>query len=66
MEYIYIEASEDIRLQLRYQEFLRVNTNDNPCIDPNDQPTYSRSRVRSSYLKSSFIVMFLGESVIEY
>ncbi|KAH1016389.1 hypothetical protein HUJ04_007616 [Dendroctonus ponderosae] len=45
LEYIYIEASEDIRLQLRYQEFLRVNTNENPCIDPGDQPTYSRSRV---------------------
>uniref|UniRef100_A0AAR5QAC6 Uncharacterized protein n=1 Tax=Dendroctonus ponderosae TaxID=77166 RepID=A0AAR5QAC6_DENPD len=44
LEYIYIEASEDIRLQLRYQEFLRVNTNENPCIDPGDQPTYSRSR----------------------
>lgn len=46
LEYIYLEAMEDIRLHLRYQEFQRVHTNDNPCVDPADHPYYSRSRVR--------------------
>ncbi|XP_066140661.1 uncharacterized protein ppk17 isoform X2 [Euwallacea fornicatus] len=44
LEYIYIESMEDIRINLRYQEFYKVNVNENPCIDPAAQPHYSRSR----------------------
>lgn len=45
LEYIYVEANEDIRLYLRYQKFHRVHTHENPCVDPTEHPSYSRSRV---------------------
>ncbi|KAL1498216.1 hypothetical protein ABEB36_009050 [Hypothenemus hampei] len=44
LEYVYLEAWEEMRIHFKHQEFFRVNTNENPCIDHADQPTYSRSR----------------------
>ncbi|CAG9773968.1 unnamed protein product [Ceutorhynchus assimilis] len=35
LDYIYLEANEDIRLQLKYQEFHLVHTHENPCVELN-------------------------------
>ncbi|XP_050298509.1 uncharacterized protein LOC126737577 isoform X2 [Anthonomus grandis grandis] len=44
LEHIYVEAAEDIRMQLKYQSFRRVRSKDNLCIDPEENPEYSRSK----------------------
>ncbi|XP_050298511.1 uncharacterized protein LOC126737577 isoform X3 [Anthonomus grandis grandis] len=40
LEHIYVEAAEDIRMQLKYQSFRRVRSKDNLCIDPEENPEY--------------------------
>ncbi|XP_030752117.1 uncharacterized protein LOC115879427 isoform X2 [Sitophilus oryzae] len=42
LEYIYLEAAEDMRLTLKIQEFKKVSTTDLPCIDNDSR--YSKSR----------------------
>ncbi|KAF7280592.1 hypothetical protein GWI33_005719 [Rhynchophorus ferrugineus] len=42
MEYIYLEAAEDMRMNLKIQEFTKINTNESPCV--HDNLSYSKSK----------------------